>query len=815
MLEIEQSSHILVIEDPNFRKSITLEKASYSLGRHSDNDIVVSSQKISRYHATFVRRTDIKNNKFSYWILDGDLQGTRSRNGIFVNSKKCLVHELKHGDIIKFGQDVKARYHILSNFSEVPESITESSEENHKLPLSQEHRKNTLISKETLIAPYEQFEQLNDIELARLSSFGELSSQPILEIDLNGNITYLNSAAIITFKEITRKKLNHPLLKGLIENCKNQVNSFIREVEIDDKIFKQNAHYLPENKIIRSYITDITQQTKLEQLTQNRGFLYKSLLEKITDSIILADRESKKILFINAACSNLLGYSAMVAANMTLNDLSFEPAKLPNILDEIIANNNDYIGNYFLRHQDGFGIELTLNISLIYWEIEKIFYVILRRSSNAESLNKDHTSLELSEKKVYERQLETALANATRNKTLLAVIFLSITNFTEIETKFSKDFSFLLFSSFTDRLRSCLRLGDTVSYWGENKFAVLMPQIGGVEEVAKISQRIINSLENSFKIEDQILRLDSSLGIAIYPQDGENSDTLIKNANLALNRAKETRNYNYLFYNSNMNSQTSVLLKLEKFLYQAIERQELLLHYQPQVNVSNDKIQGIEALLRWKHPELGLLLPNSFIKIAETNGLILPIGEWVLRTACYQNKIWQKQGLPPIKMSVNISDAEFKQPNFTWLVQTIIQETGLEANLLELEITANTLMQDDEYSYEILSELRDLGVTISVDDFTAGLSSLQKLKKLPLNTLKIDQNFVKNLKNETQDLAIISTMIALGKGLNLRVVAEGVETLEQMKLLQSKECEEMQGFWFSRPLAAEEAIKLLPFDYSE
>jgi diguanylate cyclase (GGDEF)-like protein len=815
MLELEQSSHILIIEDPGYRKTINLDRASYSIGRHSDNDIVLSSQKTSRYHATFVRRTDIKTNKFSYWILDGDLQGTRSRNGIFVNGKKCLVHELKHGDIIKFSNDVKARYHIVSSFSEISEPGAENSGVDYKSTFSHHSYKNTLINKETVIAPYAQFEQLNDSELVRLSSLGELSSQPIIEIDLNGNITYLNSAAIITFKDITRKKQEHPLLVGLTENCSNNGNSFIREVTVEKNIFQQNAHYLPENKIIRSYLTNITQQKKLEKFIQNKGTLYQILLQKITNSVILVDGESKKIVFINPACSNLLGYSATTAVNMTIDDLSFDPKKLQSVLEQVTSINNSYVENCFLRHQEGFAIELNLDISFVDLEVEKLFCIILQPAETNEILNQDHKSLKLSEKKVYERQLETALANAKRNKTLLAVIYLNITNFTEIESKFSNNFNFLLISSFTDRLRTCLRSGDTVSYWGENKFALLMPQIGGVEEVAKISQRIINSLENSFKIEDRTLRLECNLGIAIYPQDGETSDVLLKNANQALNLTQQKRNYNYLFYNADINSQTSVILKLEKFLYQALEKQELLLHYQPQINVNNNKIQGIEVLLRWQHPELGLLLPNSFLKLAEKNGLILPIGEWVLRTACNQNKIWQDQGFPPIKMSINISLIEFKQPNFTWLIKTILEETNLEANLLELEVTTNTLMQDDEYSYQTLSELRDLGVSISVDDFTAGLSSLQKLKKFPLNTLKIDQNFVKNLKNESQDIAVIATMVALGKGLNLRVIAEGVETLEQMKLLQNQECEIMQGFWFSRPLAASEVIKLLPFDYAE
>ncbi|MDJ0691328.1 MAG: EAL domain-containing protein, partial [Xenococcaceae cyanobacterium MO_188.B32] len=813
MLETEKSNHLLIVEEPGFRKTITLENPSYTAGRHSENDIIFSSQKTSRYHATFVRRTEMKTNKFSYWIIDGNLQGNRSRNGIFVNGKKCLVHELKHGDIIKFSNDVKARYHILSNLSEVIENSTEISELEHKKFSQRDNRSKTLINKETVIAPYEQFDQLNDSELVRLSSIGELSSQPIIEIDLNGNITYINSVALIRFKDLTRKRLNHPLLKGLMEVCNQQTTSCVREIAIESHVFKQNAYYLPENKIIRSYLTDITQKRKLEQLTKNKGNIYQTFLQQITDSVILIDSNSKKIVFINDACSKLLGYSVTTANSIIIDDLISDSVKFRKILDKVVANNNKYQGTFFLFHQDGFKIELNLDINFVDLAIEQVFYIIIRHNKNDLIQDDENSFWDFSEKKVYKKQLETALANAKRNKKIVGVMCLNIENFEEIEHQINKDFSFLLLSSIYDRLKTCLRLGDTVSYWQGNKFALLMPEIGGVEEVAKISKRIIDSLETPFKIEEQILQFDSNIGIAIYPQDGENSTILIKNADLALARIQDQENSNYLFYDSNINAQTSEILKLEKFLYRALDKKELLLHYQPQVNTKNGCIQGIEALLRWQHPELGLLLPNSFIKVAEKSSLILPIGEWVLRTACQQNKIWQAEGLPPIRMSVNISHVEFKQPNFPELIKTILHETRLSPNFLELEITANTLMEDDEYSYQVLCELTNMGVTISIDDFTAGLSSLDKLKKFPLNAIKIDQNFVKELKNESQDLAIIATMVALGRGLNLRVVAEGVETQEQMKLLKSQQCEEMQGFWFSRPLAAEEAIKLLPFDY--
>ena len=717
MLETEKTNHLLVVEEPGFRKTITLEKASYTVGRHSENDIIFSSQKTSRYHATFVRRTEMKTNNFSYWIIDGNLQGNRSRNGIFVNGKKCLVHELKHGDIIKFSNDVKARYHILSNVSELIENSTEISELEHQKFLHRDNRSKTVISKETVVAPYEQFDRLNDSELVRLSSIGELSSQPIIEIDLNGNITYINSVALVKFKDITRKRLNHPLLRGLLEICNQQTNSCIREITIYGNIFQQNAYYLPENKLIRSYLTDVTQSKKLEQLIKNKSNIYQTFLETISDNVILIDSHSKRIVFINNACSNLLGYSISTARSLTVDDLIFDSSNFQKLLDKVLLKNSKYNGDFFVFHQDGFKIELNLDISFIDLQIEQIFYLILRKIGDNLVPNRESIFLELSEKRVYEKQLQTALANAKRNKKLVAIICLNIKGFEEVEHQINKNFSFLLLSNICDRLKTCLRSGDTVSYLKGNNFALLMPQIGGVEEVAKISNRIIDSLETPFKIENQILQFDSSIGIAVYPQDGETSSILTKNANLALERIQEQDSGNYLFYNSNINAQTSAILKLEKFLYRALDKRELLLHYQPQVNTKNDSIHGIEALLRWQHPELGLLLPNSFIKLAEKSSLIIPIGEWVLRTACEQSKLWQSQGFPSIKILVNISHAEFKQPNFAELVKTVLRETNFSPNLLELEITANTLMDDDEYSYEVLCQLTNMGVSISIDDF--------------------------------------------------------------------------------------------------
>ena len=416
---------------------------------------------------------------------------------------------------------------------------------------------------------------------------------------------------------------------------------------------------------------------------------------------------------------------------------------------------------------------------------------------------------------VLKEKVKTAIANGNRNQKLLALLSININNFTNIVNAISQEQKIILLSIFAERLKACLRFGDTIAYNGEDSFLILTEEISTIQEISKISQRILESLEQSFKVGEQQLNIKGNIGIAVYPQDGDNSDDLLRNADLALEQTSEEKDYRYQFYNSTMNSQNSVMLKLESFLRNALERDEFILYYQPQINVNSGNIQGVEALLRWQHPELGLVSPSSFINLAEQTGLIIPIGQWALKTACQQNKLWHSQGFPPLRVSVNLSLMQFQQPNLPLVVQQILEETELEPSLLELEIAASTVMKNLEYSYHILSQLQKLGVHISIDDFTTSYASWERLKHIPFDTLKINRDFVKQLKNDPQDLAIISAMVALGRGFNLRVVAEGVETQQQIELLKSQECEQMQGFWFSRPLAAEEATKLLPYNYTD
>jgi diguanylate cyclase (GGDEF)-like protein len=419
------------------------------------------------------------------------------------------------------------------------------------------------------------------------------------------------------------------------------------------------------------------------------------------------------------------------------------------------------------------------------------------------------TLTELPKRSILTCQLSEAILTAEENSNMLAVMFVDLARFKIINDTLGHQTGDRLLQEVVQRLKDCIRGEDLISRWGSNEFTLLLPKISDREVASAIAQRILETLKSPFEIDDRLIYVIGCIGIAVYPEHGKDAETLLKNADAALSQAQKYNSNNYQYYDRTINSQAHELLTLENFLHSALKKEEFLLYYQPIVNVVTGKIAKMEALLRWQNPQIGLVAPNIFIPIAEQNGEIIPIGEWVLKTACSQNKAWQNMGLSPIKISVNLSVRQFQQPNLVSTIVNILEQTKLSPDYLELELTESITIQDTKLAKTILKEINALGISLSMDDFGTGYSSLGYLKQFPFHTLKIDRSLVKDLRPNSPDLAIINAVITLGQGLNLNVVAEGVETEELKDLLKKLGCEYIQGYLFSKPLPADEATKLL------
>ena len=414
----------------------------------------------------------------------------------------------------------------------------------------------------------------------------------------------------------------------------------------------------------------------------------------------------------------------------------------------------------------------------------------------------------LANRLLFNERLSLALANAHQNAEMLAVIFLDLDRFKNVNDTLGHPVGDLLLQGVSRRLTNCLRVGDSIARWGGDEFTVLLYNINSPEEATLICQKIIQSLSSPFDFDGVELYTKASLGIALAPYDGEDAETLLKNADAAMYKAKQRGRNNYQFYTQAIGSKVSEELNLENQLYKALKKSEFVLHYQPQINLNTGKIVGMEALVRWQHPERGLIFPDRFIPLAEETGFICQIDEWVMRAACLQNREWQLLGLPPMRIAVNLSCRQFLQPNTVQTIAEILSETELNPEYLEVEITETIAMTDVNFTVSVLQHLQEMGIHISLDDFGTGYSSLWSLKNLPLNNLKIDKSFVADLQEGSSGATIVKVAIALGQGLNLQVIAEGVETAEQLAFLQSLHCEIGQGYFFSKPIPAAAATQL-------
>ena len=406
-------------------------------------------------------------------------------------------------------------------------------------------------------------------------------------------------------------------------------------------------------------------------------------------------------------------------------------------------------------------------------------------------------------------RISQAIVLAPRHKKKIALLFLDLDGFKHINDSLGHAIGDKLLQSIAKRLVDCVRFSDMVSRQGGDEFVVLLSEVEHLEDAAMTARRMLQVVAEAHSIDQHDLHVTTSIGVSVYPDDGLDAETLIKNADTAMYQAKENGRHSYQFFKPAMNVRAVERQSMEENLRRALERKEFELLYQPKVNLRTGEITGAEALIRWTHPIRGLVSPAQFMTIAEDCGLILPIGNWALREACKQARAWVDAGLPQATMAVNISAMEFRDDNFLEGVFAILRETGLDPRSLELELTESVLMKRAESTESILKELRARGVQLAVDDFGTGYSSLSYLRKFPVDSLKIDQSFIWQITNAPDETTIVTAIISMGRSLKLRVVAEGVETQEELAFLQAHKCDEAQGYYFSPPVLPQQFAKLL------
>ena len=440
---------------------------------------------------------------------------------------------------------------------------------------------------------------------------------------------------------------------------------------------------------------------------------------------------------------------------------------------------------------------------------EQLEQLLEERTAEVDRLAYYDTITQLPNRTLFEDRLAQAVAIAKSGDQTLGVLFISLDQFKKVNDTLGHGPGDILLKEFAERLKSCIEETDTVARFGSDEFALLRTGIEGTKDVIETIGSLSQVLKFSFDLDGQELFATASVGVSLFPLDGADGQTLLKNAGAALYKAKRSGGANYQFYTADMHELASRRLALETNLRRAIQNEEFLIHYQPRVSVDSLEITGVEALVRWQHPQLGLISPAEFIPLAEDTGLIVPIGEWVLRQACLQNKGWQDLGFAPIQMAVNICARQFHDHDLAQTVIRILDETNLAPQHLELELTESSIMQNADLAASVLSKLKGMGVNIAIDDFGTGFSSLASLKRLPIDALKIDKSFVSDVSTDPDDAALVMAIVSLAHNLRLKVIAEGVETEEQLRFLHLLRCDEIQGYLFSKPLPADTLVSLL------
>ena len=553
-------------------------------------------------------------------------------------------------------------------------------------------------------------------------------------------------------------------------------------------------------------------------------------LDCIGDAVISTDI-SGNIMFLNQVAEKMTGWQLrevagqpMAKAFRIVNASTRKVIQNPMLKASEQNRKGNLPANSVLIQKDGTEIYIEDSVAPIHDHDGKVIgsVLVFRDVSAARAMAQqiahaaEHDFLTgLPNRLLLNDRIGQAIILAERNKDKVAVLFLDMDGFKHINDSLGHSAGDKLLQSIANRLRNCVRAPDTVSRQGGDEFIVLLQGVNQPEDAAVAARRLLDSVAESYSMGQHNLHITTSIGVSLYPDDGPDAETLIKNADTAMYQAKEHGRQSFQFFKAEMNVRAVERQSIEEDLRRALERNEFALHYQPKIDLATGAITGVEALLRWTHPTRGSISPAQFIPIAEDTGLILPIGAWVLREACTQAQAWVEAGLPMGTIAVNVSAIELRNADFLREMLSTLCDSGLDPRSLELELTESVLMKNSGSAASVLQSIREKGVRIAIDDFGTGFSSLSYLRKFPLDALKIDQSFIRQIVTSSDDTAIVSAIISMGQSLKLRVIAEGVETTEDLTFLQQLKCDEAQGYYFSRPVPAERCADLLRIGLSD
>jgi len=734
---------------------------------------------------------------------------------------------------------------ILKSASQVYQEATQSGRRSKQMLLAAALLTGLLFTLAALlgyrfVAAREQMKILFEREQQKYRALFESSSDAILVLTAKGFIDY-NPAALAMFQLPSKEALTaltpEAISAEFQADGKRSADAIKERMSFAaphtaqrfEWLFKrQNGEVFPgemvmgtvqlgNETVIQATIHDITLRKQNEQSLR----LAAAVFESSREGIIITAPNTGHILRVNTAFTAITGYQPeeVVGQNPSILASGKQGTEFYQKLWNTLLSSGQWQGEIWNRRKNGELYPEWLSISSIRGPTGKIEYFVAifnditerKRAEDKIIHQAYHDALtNLPNRVLFKDRLEQSLAFALRQKhKKVAVLFIDLDRFKLVNDSLGHDAGDQLLRQFAQRLRENVRQSDTVARLGGDEFTILLPDADHVDEAMAVADKMLAALKHPFDIGGQEIFVTASIGISMFPDDGADAKTMMKNADAAMYRVKEQGRSGFQVYTDAFNLHSLRRLELENQLRKALEKNQLVLHYQPQFDLAQGNIRGVEALIRWQHPDLGMISPAEFIPLAEETGLIVPIGAWVLETACKQAYAWKQAGFPDLVMSVNLSVRQFFREDIVSLVTDAIQNYCLGAHVLELEITESVAMEDVAYTIKTLESLSSAGLCMAIDDFGTGYSSLSQLKKMPVEILKIDQSFVQDLTSNQDDAAIVNAVITMAHRLGLKVIAEGVESQAQLDHLKEQQCDFAQGYLFSRPLPANELEMLL------